>query len=93
MAEVVGVEEGRVEILPRKLVEDMDKDFTGEVPLPNTPHTHIQACAQVSSNHTTWWPALRFALQTLKLDEPVNNLRASVQNTSRHTVARRCGLC
>lgn len=29
VAEVVGVEEGRVEILPQKLVEDTDKDFTG----------------------------------------------------------------
>lgn len=29
VAEVVGVEEGRVEILPQKLVEDKDKDFTG----------------------------------------------------------------
>uniref|UniRef100_A0A8C9YNE5 Zgc:158263 n=1 Tax=Sander lucioperca TaxID=283035 RepID=A0A8C9YNE5_SANLU len=29
VAEVVGVEEGRVEILPRKSVEDTDKDFTG----------------------------------------------------------------
>ncbi|XP_076598224.1 ceramide kinase [Chaetodon auriga] len=28
VAEVVGVEEGRVEILPRKSVEDTDKDFT-----------------------------------------------------------------
>ncbi|XP_019944532.2 ceramide kinase [Paralichthys olivaceus] len=28
VAEVVGVEEGRVEILPQKLVEDKDKDFT-----------------------------------------------------------------
>ncbi|XP_028264789.1 ceramide kinase [Parambassis ranga] len=28
VAEVVGVEEGRVEILPQKLVEDTDKDFT-----------------------------------------------------------------
>jgi len=27
--EVFGVEEGRVEILPRKSVEDTDKDFTG----------------------------------------------------------------
>lgn len=29
VAEVVGVEEGRVEILPQKSVEDTDKDFTG----------------------------------------------------------------
>lgn len=29
VAEVVGVEEGRVEILPQKSVEDRDKDFTG----------------------------------------------------------------
>lgn len=29
VAEVVGVEEGRVEILPRKSIEDTDKDFTG----------------------------------------------------------------
>ncbi|KAK2851358.1 hypothetical protein Q5P01_007634 [Channa striata] len=28
VAEVVGVEDGRVEILPQKLVEDTDKDFT-----------------------------------------------------------------
>ncbi|XP_075882471.1 ceramide kinase [Nelusetta ayraudi] len=28
VAEVVGVEEGRVEVLPQKLVEDTDKDFT-----------------------------------------------------------------
>lgn len=40
VAEVVGVEEGRVEVLPRKLVEDTDKDFTGEAVLPNSPHTH-----------------------------------------------------
>lgn len=30
VAEVVGVEEGRVEILPQKSVEDNDKDFTSE---------------------------------------------------------------
>lgn len=29
VAEVVGVEEGRVEILPQKSIEDTDKDFTG----------------------------------------------------------------
>lgn len=29
VSEVVGVEEGRVEILPKKSVEDADKDFTG----------------------------------------------------------------
>lgn len=29
VSEVVGVEEGRVEILPKKSVEDTDKDFTG----------------------------------------------------------------
>lgn len=29
VSEVVGVEEGRVEILPQKAVEDRDKDFTG----------------------------------------------------------------
>ena len=29
VSEVVGVEEGRVEILPQKSVEDTDKDFTG----------------------------------------------------------------
>lgn len=29
VAEVVGVENGRVEILPQKSVEDTDKDFTG----------------------------------------------------------------
>lgn len=29
VAEVLAVEEGRVEILPKKLVEDKDKDFTG----------------------------------------------------------------
>lgn len=29
VSELVGVEEGRVEILPQKLVEDTDKDFTG----------------------------------------------------------------
>lgn len=31
VSEVVGVEEGRVEILPKKSVEDTDKDFTGGV--------------------------------------------------------------
>lgn len=31
VAEVVGVEEGRVQILPQKSVEDTDKDFTGEL--------------------------------------------------------------
>ena len=30
VAEVVGVEEGRVEILPQKSIKDTDKDFTGE---------------------------------------------------------------
>lgn len=40
VAEVVGVEEGRVEILPRKSVEDTDKDFTGEALLSYLPHTH-----------------------------------------------------
>lgn len=30
VAEVIGVEEGQVEILPQKCVEDTDKDFTGE---------------------------------------------------------------
>uniref|UniRef100_A0A8D2ZHA4 Zgc:158263 n=1 Tax=Scophthalmus maximus TaxID=52904 RepID=A0A8D2ZHA4_SCOMX len=34
VAEVLAVEEGRVEILPKKLVEDKDKDFTG----PLRPH-------------------------------------------------------
>lgn len=29
VSEVVGVEEGRVEILPQKSVQDTDKDFTG----------------------------------------------------------------
>lgn len=29
VAEVVGVEEGRVEVLPHKSVEDTDRDFTG----------------------------------------------------------------
>lgn len=29
VSEVVGVEEGRVEILPQKSVEDTDKHFTG----------------------------------------------------------------
>lgn len=47
VAEVVGVEEGRVEILPRKSVEDTDKDFTGEALLPGS-----VACALVSSDHT-----------------------------------------
>lgn len=32
VAEVVGVEEGRVEILPQKSVEDNDKEFTSEFP-------------------------------------------------------------
>lgn len=41
VAEVVGVEEGRVEILPRKLVEDTDKDFTGEAVRSNSPHAHM----------------------------------------------------
>ncbi|TKS77561.1 Ceramide kinase [Collichthys lucidus] len=34
VAEVVGVEEGRIDVLPRKSVEDTDKDFTG----PLRPH-------------------------------------------------------
>lgn len=34
VSEVVGVEEGRVEILPKKSVEDSDKDFTGGSSFP-----------------------------------------------------------
>lgn len=29
VSELIGVEEGQVEILPRKSFEDTDKDFTG----------------------------------------------------------------
>lgn len=40
VAEVFGVEEGRVEILPHKSIEDTDKDFTGQF-IRETPVSQI----------------------------------------------------
>lgn len=78
VAEVVGVEEGRVEILPQKSVEDTDKDFTGGL----SREAHIADSKSVLiSNHTAWWTACLLGL-TLKLDELVNNLHGGVRNTS-----------
>lgn len=50
VAEVFGVEEGRVEILPHKSIEDTDKDFTGqfirETPVSQIPSRRRNASAQ-----------------------------------------------
>lgn len=45
VSEVVGVEEGRVQILPHKSVEDTDKDFTV---------FHIKRCRRVGSSGVLW---------------------------------------
>ncbi|XP_033825822.1 ceramide kinase family protein [Periophthalmus magnuspinnatus] len=45
VSEVIGVEEGRVQILPHKLVEDTDKDFTV---------FYIKRCSRVGSSGVLW---------------------------------------
>lgn len=52
VAEVVGVEEGRVEILPQKSVEDTDKDFTGGFTFETLGYHKLKVSALVDNNNT-----------------------------------------
>lgn len=51
VAEVVGVEEGRIDVLPRKSVEDTDKDFTGGFRWETLTYGKHKATVNVNRNY------------------------------------------
>uniref|UniRef100_A0AAV2LYJ9 DAGKc domain-containing protein n=1 Tax=Knipowitschia caucasica TaxID=637954 RepID=A0AAV2LYJ9_KNICA len=75
VSEVVGVEEGRVQILPHKLVEDTDKDFTV---------FYVQRCNRSGSSGVLWrLGQTQFTCPSRVLrDQWIKHLRAALKTHS-----------